>query len=153
MPRIQKTLQKHLLQGTQPQSGGNSDGVFVAGKPKMPRDLPDVAQAEWKNIVKQLAKRGTLTRVDSSALEVYARMYAQWRGYCDEVEKYGAMVDEPVIDKNGTVAIRRVQNPAGKLAIQLGNALRMYQKEFSATPASRERTKPATPEKEEYVSV
>lgn len=112
----------------------------------MPKDLSEVGAAEWKRITKELRKRGTLTAVDSSALEVYCRLYSQWRDLCAEVEKYGAMVEETVVDKSGEAYTRRVMNPAAKMATQLGTSLRMYQKEFSATPASREKTKPAAPE-------
>ena len=149
MPRMAKTLKQHFLQGTQPQSGAEMPSTFTAGKPKMPKDLSPVAVAEWKRLVKELGKRETLTKVDSSAMEVYCRTFSQWRAYCTEVETVGAMIDEPVVDKDGeVVCTRRVQNPAAKLAIQLGNALRQYQKEFSATPASRERSKPATPKED-----
>jgi len=144
MPRMAKTLQQHLLQGTQPQGATVTASPFAAGRPKMPKDLSPVAQAEWKRIVGQLKKRGTLTKVDASAIEVYARTFAQWRAFCEEVETRGPMIDEPIVNKDGDVTgTRRVQNPAAKLAVQLGNALRQYQKEFSATPASRERAKPA----------
>jgi P27 family predicted phage terminase small subunit len=145
MPRLRKSVQKHLLAGTEPQW---SDGAmqFAAGRPKMPPDLSPVGESEWKRITKELRKRGTLTKVDSSALEVYCRLYSQWRALCAEVEERGPMIDEEVFGKDGEKITRRVQNPAQKLAIQLGNALRMYQKEFSATPASREKAKPAAPE-------
>lgn len=147
MARPRKSGQQHWLAGNTPGYEGEAP-TFHAGRPKMPADLPEPARAEWKKIVKLLSRRGTLTSVDSSALEVYVRMYAQWRALCAEVDKFGPMVDEAVLDKNGEVETRRVQNPAMKIALQLGNALRMYQKEFSATPASRERTKPTVPDPE-----
>lgn len=146
MPRPRKSLHDHAIQGTRPEYVQDGPSDYPAGRPKMPLDLPATGQAEWKRITKQLAKRKTLTKVDASALEVYCRMFAQWLGYCAHVENHGPMIEEPVKDKNGDVYTRWVQNPAAKLALQLGNALRQYQKEFSATPASRERTKPAQQE-------
>jgi P27 family predicted phage terminase small subunit len=142
MARARKPIEQHWLQGSTPAYSGREAQTFRVGRPKRPKNLPPVADEEWKRITRELAKRGTLTTVDSSALEVYVRLYAQWRAYCDEIEKHGAMVDEEVLDKNGEAHTRRIVNPASKLAIQLGNAVRAYQKEFSATPASRERTKP-----------
>jgi P27 family predicted phage terminase small subunit len=152
MARARKSEAMHWLQGTTPEYSGGDKPSFRVGRPKRPKNLPPVADEEWKRITRELAKRGTLTTVDSSALEVYVRLYAQWRSYCDEIEKRGAMVDEEVLDKNGEAHTRRVVNPAGKLAIQLGNAVRAYQKEFSATPASRDRTKPGIvpPKKNEF---
>ncbi len=153
MPRPRKSLDHHELAGTTPAYVEQEPSTFAAGRPKMPKDLSPVAAAEWKRITKELGKRATLTRVDSSALETYCRLFAQWRGYCAHVDKHGEMIEEPVKDKNGEVFFRHVQNPAGKMALQLGNAVRMYQKEFSATPASREKTRPAAPpapKNEEY---
>src|SRR5690348_15998570 len=113
MPRIKKSLQQHLLQGTQLQyEEVVQESGLVAGKPKMPKDLPEEAMQEWKRLVKALSKRGTLTSVDASALEVYVRMYQQWRAYCKEVDDKGAMVDEIVVAKDGEQITRRVQNPA-----------------------------------------
>lgn len=120
MPRLRKSTKEHLLQGTEPQHGGGAEddtGIFVAGRPKMPRDFAPAEEAEWKRMVKQLVKRGTVTPIDASALEVYCRLYAAWRLAMD----------------CGNL----------KQAAQLATQLRMYQKEFSATPASRENTKPA----------
>ncbi len=139
--------EKHWLKGTRPTRAAADDSDsgnnFVAGRPKMPSDLSKVAQEEWKRIVRELRKRGTLTKVDSSALEVYVRFYAQWRALCAEVDERGPMVNDEFLDKNGELHTRRVYNPAAKLAIQLGTSLRLYQKEFSVTPASREKAKPA----------
>jgi hypothetical protein len=128
MPRLRKSTQQHLLQGTEPQHKNAatepSAGIFVAGRPKMPRDLSPVEETEWKRITKELWKRGTVTRIDGSALEVYVRTWGRWR----------MLIDSP--DAKAT-----------KLAAQLINSLRMYQKEFSATPASRENARPAAPAK------
>lgn len=146
MPNRRKSHEEHWLTGTEPRYDDSEPTSFVAGRPKMPSDLPKVAQDEWKRITRELRKRGTLTKVDSSALEIYCRMYSQWRALCAEVEELGPMVDEIVFGKDGDKITRRVQNPAQKLAIALGNSLRLYQKEFAATPASRERAKRAQPE-------
>lgn len=145
MPRARKSLAEHALAGTKPQYAKDEQSQFPAGRPKMPKDLSPVAQAEWKRLFKELGKRGTMTRVDTSAAEVYVRLFADWRAFEDELETYGRMIDEVILDKDGNPHTRRVQNPAAKMALQLGNAVRQYQKEFSATPASREKAKPAGP--------
>lgn len=142
--RPRKPLAEHKLAGTRP-NYSDEQSQFPAGRPKMPKDLSPVAQAEWKRLFKELGKRGTMTRVDSSAAEVYVRLFADWRAFEDELEENGRMIDEPILDKDGNAHTRRVLNPAAKMAIQLGNAVRQYQKEFSATPASREKAKPAAP--------
>ena len=145
MPRQRKSLAEHALSGSKPQYVEQEPSQFPAGRPKMPKDLPPVAQAEWKRLFKELAKRGTMTRVDSSAAEVYVRLFADWRAFEDELENNGRLIDETILDKDGNPHTRRIVNPAVKFAVQLGNAVRQYQKEFSATPASREKAKPAAP--------
>ena len=113
----------------------------------MPKHLSAIAQEKWKEVVRLLAKRATLTRVDATALEILCVTYERWRALCDEINQYGPMVDVTVLDSSGTAHTKRVQNPAAKLAAQLENSMRAMLKELSATPASREKAKPAAPEK------
>lgn len=129
------------LKGTRSKSVGSRESVFAFGKPKKPKDLSPVASAEWDRVVKQLIKRKVSTALDASALESYCRTFALWRGFMLEAEM-NPMIDEPVLDKDGTVWKRRITNPAAKHCMALGNLLARYQREFSATPASRETAKP-----------
>lgn len=111
----------------------------------MPQGMGPVAEAEWKRLSKQLKQRGTLTTADATAMEVHCITFARWKAACSEVEKYGEMIDEICLDKNGEQFTRRVVNPMGKQAVQLGNSVRAMLKEFSATPASRDKAKRAVP--------
>jgi P27 family predicted phage terminase small subunit len=146
MPRPRKTESEHWLANTVPQYSDAPESTqgFRAGRPKMPKDLPPVAEAEWRRMCKQLLKRGTLTAVDSSALEIYVRMFARW-------VKVAAMAEEePLVetewtDSAGAVHKKVVENPASKIAARLEISLRNYQKEFAATPASRDKAKRAAP--------
>ena len=81
MPTLRKSTKAHLLQGTEPQysGGAESDTVFFAGKPRMPKDMPALAQEKWKELAAILRKRGTLTRGDGPVLELAAITYARWR--------------------------------------------------------------------------
>jgi P27 family predicted phage terminase small subunit len=143
-PRKSKEL--HALTGTKPhyKTDDETASVFVGGKPKMPKDLPPEAQTEWKSLVKELTKRGTLTRADSSSLQIYVVMWARWR-------KVSAMAQaNPVteivwVGKDGEEHSKVVEHPASAMAARLENSLRNMLKELSATPASRERTKPTAP--------
>lgn len=146
MARSKKSLEKHWLAGSNPQWVMPSDGqTFPAGKPKMPRDLSPVAQAEWRRLVRELQRRGTLTRVDSSALEIYCTTFARWKQAVAEVEKHGPVIETTWTDQHGTVHTKLIENPASKIAGRLENSLRAMLKEFSATPASRDKAKPAAP--------
>jgi P27 family predicted phage terminase small subunit len=145
MPRARKPRALHALAGTQPQYVTPDESAFKGGKPKKPKDLPPVASAEWDRIVKQLQKRGTLTCVDASALEVYCRMFSRWKTVALLAE------ESPTVETSWTVNeivhTKIVENPASKIAARLEISLRAYQHEFGATPVSREKAKRVEPEK------
>ena len=152
MPRARKPLEQHRLNGTSPEYATQGEPAFAGGKPKMPADLSPASQAEWKRLVRELAKRGTLTKVDSSALEIYAVTFARWKACVAELEKYGPVVETTWTDQNGNVHTKRTENPASKIAGRLENSMRAMLKEFSATPASREKTRPtkSAPKPDEF---
>lgn len=145
MPRPRKSEAEHRLTGTTPEWTTPGAPMFASSRPKMPKDLSPVAQAEWKRLTRELAKRGTLTRVDSSALEIYARMFARWKKVADDVESRGAVVEVSWMGQDGVERFKTVENPASKIANRLENSLRAMLKEFGSTPASREAAKPAAP--------
>jgi phage terminase small subunit len=144
MARPELSEELHELKGTKSQRRTTSEAVFVGGRPRKPKDLSPVASEEWDRVVRQLNARRTATRLDASAIETYVRTFALWRGFMVEAEEH-PMIDEIILDKEGVAHTRRIVNPASKQATQLGNLLARYQREFSATPASRESTKPTAP--------
>ena len=152
MPQPRKSIEQHRLNGTTPEYAGSAEPLFAGGKPKMPKDLSPVAAAEWKRLVRELAKRETLTKVDSSALEIYATTFARWKACVSELEKYGPVVETTWTDQSGNIHTKRTENPASKIAGRLENSMRAMLKEFSATPASREKTRPtkSVPKPDEY---
>src|SRR5262249_33949181 len=146
MARSRKSLEEHWLKGSVPQYPPHTDSAgvpvqIVAARPKMPKDLPAVAQAEWKRLVKELYRRGVLTRVESSALEIYCRMFARWKAASEEVEKRGVLIETTWTDSEGTEHSKLIENPASKVAARLESNLRQMLQQFSATPASREKVK------------
>jgi P27 family predicted phage terminase small subunit len=146
MPRQRKTKDEHWLANSVPQySDAPEQGPgFRAGRPKMPKDLPPVAQDEWKRMTKQLLRRGTLTSVDASVLEIYCCAFARWKKMALEAEK-NPLIETEWTDAAGATHTKTVENPASKIAARLEISLRNYQKELSATPASREKTKRVAP--------
>jgi P27 family predicted phage terminase small subunit len=131
----------HALQGTQARHAEIDGPIFAGSRPKKPADLTPDEETEWTRIVPQLLRRGTLTRVDSSFLEVYVRMFSRWK----KVSRLAA--ENPTtevcwVDKNGEPHTKIIEHPASTMATKLENSLRNMLKELSATPASRERTKP-----------
>ena len=158
MPQPKKTDYDHWLSGSDSQAKPEQPSAYPAGRPKMPKDLSPVAQQEWKRIVKLLATRGTLTKVDASALELYSETYARHRALLKELQEHGEMIDTVVLDSSGNAHDKRVVNPASKIATQLANSLRAWQKELGITPTSREKARPAAPERkaehnEEFINI
>lgn len=143
----------HKLRGTRAPRETAAASRVAGGRPKMPKHMTGIAADRWKEMVKILRARGTLTKGDGPALELYCETYARWRACLKEVEDHGVMVDVTVLGSSGEPFTKRVQNPAAKLAAQMENSLRAMLKEFSATPASRERTKPTAPKEEKDVPV
>ena len=139
--RQRKSELEHDLAGTIPQYVAAADLPFSGGKPKRPKDLTPEAESEWKRLVKELSKRGTLTRVDSSMLELYVRMWSRWRKVAALAEA-NPLTEISWLDKAGDEHFKAVEHPASSMSARLENSLRNMLKELSATPASRERTRP-----------
>jgi P27 family predicted phage terminase small subunit len=112
-------------------------------RPKMPVHLSPIAQERWKEIVKMLHKRGTITKADGPAIEILCEQYARWRACQDEILANGVMVEEEVSNGKDSIYTRRSLNPACKLATMLENSMRAMLQQIGSTPASRERSRPA----------
>lgn len=116
-------------------------------RPRMPKTLSLVAQAKWRELVRELNRRGTLTSADAGMLELASELYARWRLYVDDLAARGPYVEHTTVDKHGETVTRQVLNPSAKLITQIENSMRAVLKELGTTPASREDVKPAAPPK------
>jgi P27 family predicted phage terminase small subunit len=149
MPTPRKTAEQHWLTGTESQAKESAPAQFERGSPKMPDDLTESGKKEYRRLVRELKRRGTLTRVDGSSLELYIRTWETWRAAHAEVQANGVMVETAVTDSRGDVHIVRKQNPATKIAAACAATLRQMLREFGATPKAREGVKPAKPKAED----
>src|ERR1017187_5917126 len=113
--RLRKSLGLHALQGTKPQYSETPEPQFEGGKPKRPADLTPEATAEWKRLVNELQRRGTLTRVDSSVLELYVRMWSRWRKVAALAEA-NPCTEMTWTDKNGEPHTKVIEHPASTMA-------------------------------------
>lgn len=120
---------------------------FSGGRPQCPSYLEGAARDEWRRVVHLLAERGTLTRADGPALELYCQTYSAWRQCVEEIAKDGPICEVVVLDARGEPHTVRKQSEASKLATKLSASLRQLLKELGSTPASREK---ATPAKDGY---
>lgn len=114
-----------------------------AQRPPMPKHLSGIAADRWRELVKMLHKRGTLTKADGPALEILCEQYARWRACQEEILKHGVMVEEEVSNGKDSIYTRRSLNPACKLATMLENSMRAMLQQIGSTPASREKSRPA----------
>src|SRR5215472_2260523 len=111
---------QHWLKGSRPTRAKEpTPSQLTGGKPKMPKHLSPIARDKWRELVRLLTARGTLTRADAEAMAIYCETFAQWRGCLEEIAKHGVLVDTTVTDSSGESHTKRVQNPAQKLAVQL----------------------------------
>jgi len=117
--------------------------MALAGKPKKPEHLTPVAAEKWDEMCKLLRARGVLTKADGPALELFCETWSQWRALLTDIAERGHIVENTVLTSNGSPITKYVANPAVKLASQKETAIRNMLREFSATPATREKTKPA----------
>lgn len=144
MPTPKKSAELHALQGTKSQAVSD-DVSFPAGRPKMPADLPPLAEAEWRRLAPKLGKRKTLTKADASALEIHCRMYSRWRKVSDLAEE-SPLTEVTWLDSKGIEHSKIIESAASKVAAKLESNLRNFLMQFGATPASRSRTKPPKPD-------
>lgn len=133
----------HALRGTQQRITAQVDSVAEVGRPTMPQDLPPAGQQEWRRLVKELLKRGTVTKGDRSVLELHCRTYAHYKDCEEEMRKYGRFVDSVRLDSNGEAHTVRVENPASKVALKLLAQMRQFLVQLCCTPAAREKAKQA----------
>jgi P27 family predicted phage terminase small subunit len=117
---------------------------FAGGRPKMPDGLPEDSQRLWKQIVKQLSRRRTVTPGDAQVITLYVRTHSHWMRACDYVDAHGIMVTEQRSTAGGTLYSIDILNPALSIAASLNARLESLLKEMGLTGAAREKVKPAT---------
>jgi phage terminase small subunit len=144
MARPRKSIELHRLSGSKPRWQEQQDTTPPprAMRLKMPKDLPPDGQAEWKRMSKYLSRRGTTSaETVGSRLDVYCRLWARWKKV--EAEAFeNPTVTSTWLDAAGVEHSKIVESPQSKIAARLENSIRAYQRDFSATPASREATTP-----------
>lgn len=117
------------------------------GEPDMPAVLTPLAQDEWKRIVPLLTEMQVLTTVDGAALANYCMTFARWREAEACITKFGMLVEEPIVNKDGNkVGTRLKSNPACRIALACQKEMRVQLSAFGMDPSSRSRIKGATQE-------
>ena len=65
--------------------------------PEMPKGMLKAARREWAAIVPSLLRIGVLSNIDGKALAAYCDAYAHWELARKQIEKYGLVIEEPVL--------------------------------------------------------
>ena len=107
--------------------------VVVGGRkaPPMPKGLSKVAQAAWKELVRDMMKAGILDAADGPLVEIAAVLLARMRQARAEVEKHG-----PVIEgARGTL----VKSPYLLIEERSGSELRLLMEQLGIGPVGRSR--------------
>jgi P27 family predicted phage terminase small subunit len=144
-----KHIEEHKLTGTfradrHASVSADDAKTFTGGRLKMPKDYPPEKAAIWKQIFGPLHRRKTLTKADSAAAVILVEMWHRW-------EKVAALaaanpcIEVTWLDSKGNEHVKTVEHPAWKMAAQLEGRIVAALKEFSATPASREKTRALKP--------
>jgi P27 family predicted phage terminase small subunit len=136
--RKPKTIRLRLLCGDRPDRVKPFLSGPVVTMPVMPRYLDVFARAEWRRMVKQLEKRGTLDQLDGPLLELYCVAYSRYRLALKELAKDGLLVSTAV---GGTKT-----HPAVAIAAQAEKAMAELLEEFGITPSTRTRFAQSRPD-------
>ena len=148
MGRPPKSEALHRLNGTRAHASTvNADDdskSFASGRLKMPPEyaLDPKRKAVWKTLFSELHKRRTLTRADSAAAVLLVEQWMLWEVVNKEAQAH-PFSESVWVDKNGVEHSKTVESAASKMAATLQRGIMQALKEFSATPASREKTKRA----------
>jgi len=116
-----------------------------AAEPKMPADLPALAQQEWKDIVPLLLKLNVLAEVDGKALAAYCYCFARWIQAEKEIADRGILIEEPIVRSDPDVGDDEIigykvkKNPAIPIVNEALRTMKAYLIEFGLTPAARSR--------------
>ena len=144
-PRPKPTAIKKMLGNPGKRALNDREPQPIPGIPKCPMWLTGVARQEWDEITPLLDGLGVLYRTDGKAVAAYAVCYARWRQAEKLIEKYGPMVEEPVLAriKSGddlvVVGTRLKRNPATIIARDMMQQMRAFLSEFGLTPSARTR--------------
>lgn len=130
MPRERIPIEDHKLRSTLPQYVEREpDGIIRPGRPKMPPTLNPVAAERWKEMIRILRSRRTLTRADGPLLENYCVIYARWVAFCKKLDEEGPR------DADGKL------NPLAKAISALESRMQSQLQQLGCTPVSREKAR------------
>ncbi len=122
--RPKKPTKLHILDGTfRDDRHDGAEPKPAVGLPVRPKHLTKHAKEMWTELVKVLGESGVLTKADRNTMALYCEAYSQWRNAKEEIEKKGAVLDDPDggrMYRNPYVAI---QHEAATRMMSIGGTL------------------------------
>jgi len=99
-------------------------GVAVVSKPTMPANLSAEAKAEWRRVVPELERMGTITKLDRAVLIRYCTAWADWIELDAQLARTGRLMkgrEEGTFVRNPLWLLRRdAESTVTELGRQLG---------------------------------
>jgi P27 family predicted phage terminase small subunit len=114
-------------------------------RPRMPKHLSANAVVVWRQTVKLMRERGTLSADTAPTLAIYCEITARWICAKDDLLKRGLQIEQTRHDKQGNEYQVLVENPSLAIAQDAERQLLALQKALGITPDMRTRVLP-TPE-------
>src|ERR1700728_3767774 len=91
----------HKLHGTKSEAKDPTASLVAGGRPRFPKGISAEAKAVYKQLVRLLEARKTLTSGDESLLHLFAATWNVWRKAQDRVDAEGAVIEVTLFAKGG----------------------------------------------------
>jgi phage terminase small subunit len=137
--RLSRDELARRVQEEQEQKGLNPN--VSAGRPRMPKDLSPLEVAHWKAAARVMKQRGTLSKGDGEALELWARTKARYSRSSKALAEEGDIITETRFSKSGTEYTVRVPNPHLKIVEQCERALQAMASKLGLNPLDRSKVR------------
>jgi P27 family predicted phage terminase small subunit len=158
MSSPRKSEEWHKLAGSEKdarrdRSKSAGDATTQGGRPRMPKTVKadPVACAAFRNAVRLLRARRTLSPGDAPTLEVYAQVYSRWQLALADIRARGMEIAVEQVFKGGSTTTMK-PNPSVAVAEKAESRLLALTKSLGLTPADREKVKKVKPTEAEQIA-
>ena len=148
MPRDRKSLEDHKLQNTKPQYV-LPDSDVIASRPSFPKNISQSAKKKFKQLVRMLEQRRTVTAGDQEILRLYVVLFDRHERALGRLLAEGDIVDSEVVSKTGEVYTVQKTNPSLKIAEVCETKMANILSQLGLTPRTRTQVKATVEKKKE----
>lgn len=114
---------------------------IVASRPRIPKHLSPEAITAWREAVRLLRKKGTLSSTDSAVLEVYSEVKATWIAAKADVLSRGTLLTETRFSKAGNEYTVEIVNPNVKIKADSEKQMLSLTRSLGLAPDAREKVR------------